>query len=130
MKHFTIVLVLVLVTGIGVFLGYKQSTFVPSDTTLSEEELVIKTITGISPVFSHEGNPVFAIDSLSRYDEKWYVVTIRSIHETKATVPVYFLFARTNDTLQTILGPDTRFSESEMLHYNVPDSIIREFSSL
>lgn len=107
---------------------YLYTTIKNTDNSTADDRIT-SAIIDAAPFLSSEGSPVFKIKSANKSDN-WYAVTIESLRETATHTPVYVILVENNGKVQTILGPDTNFTEAEMLKYNVPDSIIREFSSL
>lgn len=100
----------------------------PSSEAPSEDSF-LQFITDTFPLFTEKNEPVIAVDSISRHENNWYIVTIKSIHDVEVFVPVRIIvFYREGleRDPSVILGPDTHFTETEMLSNNIPDSIIRE----
>ncbi len=129
MKRLIIVLIIVIISlGLGVTLYSRMQ--VPKTNEPSHEE-IISAITYNFPMFLHDNAPVIEVTDVERIDDKWYVVTIKSIHEKEAAVPVKIIMINENNsgdnlTLRIVTGPDTYFTEPELLRYNVPDSVILE----
>lgn len=110
-------------TGIYLYITNKNTDNPTTD------DRITSAIIDAAPFLSSEGSPVFKIKSVNKSDN-WYAVTIESLRETATHIPVYVILVKNNGKIQTVLGPDTHFTEAEMLKYNVPDPIVREFSSL
>ena len=90
---------------------------------------IISVITREKPVFLDGTNPVIEVNSNKQLEDGWHVITIKSIHEDTMSVPIFVVMTRSDNPaskFNMILGPDTHFTEAEMLQYNLPDSVIRE----
>lgn len=98
----------------------------PPQVTITDNERFLQFLSSEFTGLNYKGEPIFEIDSIAKFEEKWYIINISSLSESSQDVPVYFILLETNDILQVILGPDTYFTEREMLQYNVPDSIMKE----
>lgn len=110
----------------GLFLLFK---FTDHEKYTSTEDEVTQVIVDNFPYFSYNRTPAFRIDSLSSHDNIWYIATIKPLNSTEVSVPVKIILMRENQSsssLRIILGPDTVFTESEMISYNIPDSVIKE----
>lgn len=102
----------------------------PPNHTPSTEERALRSVISEFPGLTKEGKPFIAIQDIEIIEEKWYIINIRSHSEPKVVVPVYLIFYDDGgENLRLILGPDTHFTETEMLQYNIPDSIIRKFQT-
>ena len=96
------------------------------DRGVSIEDRISSTIASRIPMLSSGGTPVFAIDSISSHGS-WHIAKIKSLKETRRPVPVIAILNELDDTtLNIVLGPDTHFTETELLRNNVPDSVILE----
>lgn len=93
---------------------------------LSDDEYIIKAITESNSEFIHNNKPVIEIDSITVFNDHWYVATIKSLRATENIVPVKVVVLDTDGIFKVIAGPDTHFTEAELLRYNMPDSVILE----
>ncbi len=125
MKKLVLISGTVVLAVVGIWGGisiYNKLTAEP----LSDEEQLIKIITSEYPSFTSNEEPLIEIESVSDNYKGWYVVTIKSKRPVKNFVPVKLVMLETGGIAKTILGPDTHFTESDLLKYNVPDSVIME----
>lgn len=118
------------VIAVLVVVGFFFTTGKTNQDIVTIDDRILRFLSSEFTGLNHNGKPIFKIKSTSQFEDKWYVVTIDSLSKTAVDVPVYFLLTDENNTLHFILGPDTHFTEAEMLKYNVPDSIIKEFSDI
>lgn len=112
----------VLLVGIFTFRTY-FSTSLPSN------RVVLQTITNQYPEFLSNNKPVIQVESVSRFEDEWYIITLKSLNEVEQFVPVKALLTETPHTstgLKIVLGPEVHFTESEMRYYNLPDTVIKE----
>lgn len=91
----------------------------------SNEEF-IQAITKKFPDFIDGDTPVIAIDSVSRHDYVWYIVTIKSKDKVETFVPVKLVLHNFDSNLSVSLGPDTSFTDTEIKTQNLPESVILE----
>ena len=89
-----------------------------------DKEYILSSILNDIPAFSADNRSLVKIDSVAKFEDKWYIINISSLRETKVDVPVKLVLLDTGTDLQIMLGPDTDFTEAELLQYNVPDSVI------
>lgn len=87
-------------------------------------DIFINAISYEFPFFLQEGKSVIKIGTIKSFENGWHVVTIRSIREASEPVPVFVVLNELNNKLRVVLGPDTYFSETELLRHNIPDSVI------
>lgn len=120
---FGIILLLILASA-AIFLQGRD--FLSKNTAPAKEERILHAITDNIPAFLYEGEPVIGIDSISTFDDKWHIVTIKSLRTSEKFVPVKIIMLDNGDELRIISGPDTHFTEPELLKYNVPDAVILE----
>lgn len=117
----SIAVILILFAGIIIFVRTQRAT-IPQP---SNDEF-IQAITDKFPDFIDDDDPVIAVDSVSRHNYKWYIVTIKSLDRVENFVPVKLIIVDEGDNLSVILGPDTQFTELEMISRNLPESAILE----
>jgi hypothetical protein len=94
---------------------------------LNEE--IIGAITRDNPTLVYQNKPVIEVVSTKQFEGKWYVVTIKSIHEKTMPVPVKVVLldqGEPDHILTALLGPDVHFTDSEMGSANLPDSVMLE----
>lgn len=94
-------------------------------TTISIEERVLEATTKNNPEYMHDGKPVIEVVSVSSFDT-WHIATIKSLRSTDTFVPVKIVLLDTSGILRVVAGPDTHFTEKELLEKNAPDSVILE----
>lgn len=98
----------------------------------TDEQLQVRVIEAITkgrPSLLDNGKPIIEVDSLSHHNS-WYIASIKSVNETGDAVPVKVVLIDSNGVMRSILGPETRFTEAEMLKYNIPDSVIQELQKI
>lgn len=115
------VFALLISLGALTFLRIQQAT-----TPQPSNEDFLQAITHKFPDFADNNEPVITIDSISRHEYKWYIVTIKSLDRVENFVPVKLIMVDEGDNLSVILGPDTQFTELEMISHNLPESAILE----
>ena len=118
------VLLVLLVLSLGALLVNKIVT--GQDDTPDTKERLLQTITEDTPAYSHNNTPVIEIDSVITFEDKWHIVTIKSLRSKGAAVPVKVIMLDVGNKSMIIAGPDTHFAEPELLKKNVPDSVILE----
>ncbi len=115
------------ILGAGMAMYYSRQPMEEVD-TLSHDDFVY-AITDRFPSLVRDGKPVIEVVDAQRIENTWYIITIKSIHEEKMSVPVKVILldnGQSSPDLRAIAGPDIRFTETEMLRYNLPDSVILE----
>lgn len=117
----SIAVILILFAGIIIFVRTQRAT-IPQP---SNDEF-IQAITDKFPDFIDDDDPVIAVDSVSRHNYKWYIVTIKSLSKVEVFIPVKVVVLDEGDSLSVILGPDTYFTEAEIALHNLPESAILE----
>ena len=130
MKKVSVVIlsVAIVVTGLVlVILKINKKDSAIQNTNEQLQTKVIEAITEGKPSLLDNGEPIIEIDSLSRHND-WYIASIKSINDTGDIVPVKVILVDSNGVMRSIFGPETRFTETEMLQYNVPDAIIKELT--
>ena len=95
---------------------------------------VLQVITRDKPALLYNNRPVIEIASIKRFENKWYVITIKSPKDKDVKVPVKIVLQDISSTpsarnLKTIIGPDTHFTEYQQLKYSLPDSVTKELQS-
>lgn len=126
MKKFIPISIIALLILSGFALFFLQDIFTTKDESTIDDEKILYVITEKMPLFSLNSKPVIKIDSVSRHRGGWQIVTIKSLRSSEKFVPVKVVMLDTEGKLTIIAGPDTYFTESELLKYNVPDSVIME----
>ncbi len=121
MKKIIIGILLLFVVTAGIFIWNR-----PADPNQSIDDRIIEAITKEFPTFSSDDGPVIEIDSVSRHDNNWHIATIKSSRSGDESGFVKVILADTNTELKVIAGPDTYFTEAELLKRNIPDSVILE----
>lgn len=96
------------------------------DDGLIDKNYILQVITQEFPGFTYDNEALIEIGDVMKFEEKWYVTTVNSPRDSEIRVPVYILLHGDTDNLRVVLGPDAHFTETEMLQYNLPDSIIKE----
>jgi len=120
----------IIFTSLGLGVALYSRFQIPKTNEPSNED-IISAITNEFPIFLDDNIPVIEVTEKERFENKWYVITIKSIHEKEAFVPIKTVIVSENTSnnttrLRIVLGPDARFTESSLLQYNVPDSVILE----
>lgn len=123
-----IIFILVVSGGIFWFLFTNNDpTSYESEKQLNEAAL--QAILDSKPLFTSSGSSVIEIENVSEPQENWYIATIKSINEDTATVPVSVVlreYSQSGSDLRVVLGPETDFTEAQMLQRNLPDAVILE----
>lgn len=102
-----------------------NTTFTPS------EKDFIDTISRGNPYLLKDGKPTFTIDSMSRIEGEWYIVTIKTIHPVDTYTPVRLVMHAKklpSRPLRVVAGPDTHFDNNLLLTNDIPNSVIEELS--
>lgn len=107
----------------------------PQKVNSPTNEDIITTITDSFPFFLKDDSPVIEVADMKQVNDIWYIVTIKSINEKTVAVPIKAVLINNSTPdeevkLGLILGPDTHFTESELLGNNLPDSVILELRKL
>lgn len=109
-----------------IFSAQIQQTITPR---VPDEKLASAIISQF-PDLSNQGNPVFDIESVSRHDIWWYVVTIKSSSNISKPALVHLVILNTNDGLRVVSGPDTYTNKGVLIGTDLPDSVILELEKL
>lgn len=123
--------IVILMVGIGIFFGINSfdKKQAPEGVDRWSREAIVQAIVSARPSLTVDSRPVIEIDSVSMPENGWYVAVIKSVREKKTSVPVRVVLVDNgghSSKLSVLLGPDTYFSEPEMLSLNIPDSVILE----
>jgi len=126
---FSVILIIVIIGIISIVVFFEKDNS-PQALRRSEKEL-LEAITNEYSDFISDSKPVIQIDSVSQHEEKWYVVTIKSLQPVENFVPVKVVLIdhnhnEDNGRLQVLLGPDIHFSVPQAMALNIPDSVIME----
>ena len=122
MKRLVVSLVaLFIIIGAGAIIF---NNFYPKQNKLPYDKELIQAITRTFPAYLYKDKPIVEVASVSKYDNAWYDVTIKSLHEVKEFVPVKIVLVDSQDGLHVVLGPDALFTEDQMLQANLPDAVI------
>lgn len=121
----SLAVIILLSFGAGIFLLWSSRS---NKNQPTEEDVITQAITRAVPMFSDGDKPVIEISSITKFEDAWYIININSHHKANNDVLVYLVLHGFNNDLQVVVGPDTYFNETEMLQYNIPDSIIKELS--
>lgn len=116
---------LVIFLSIGVF-ALKGPSIFKKEAAPTREQLILTAIIEGMPQFIHDGKPAIEIYSVSQFEGKWYIVTIKSVRPIKNFVPVRLVLLEEASRFRIIVGPDTYFPEDRLLSLNLPDSVILE----
>ena len=117
-------ILLLILIGFGIFTA--KVILMDKNDDLTIEDRILYAITENNSGFLHDNKPVIEIDAVSVFEDRWYVATVKSIRATDEIVPVKVVLLDTNGILRMTAGPDTHFTETELLRYNIPDSVILE----
>lgn len=115
------------VIGVQAWQNYQAAEVIKNGPSNQE---VLDTIIRDKPAFLYKGKSIIEVASLKRFDD-WYVAIIKSPNDKSFQVPVKIILEdiRTGKeprNLKVKLGPDTHFTDYEMLQYGMPDSLIQE----
>lgn len=130
------ILLVILVGGLSWAAGLSRTQPKASKTYTDEEllRIIVKDI----PALTYKGKPVVRIYSVAHREDKWYVVTIKSLRPVKTFVPVRLVLlnqGEPSNKLTVVQGPDVQFSTTEhadseagydITALNMPDWVILE----